>query len=61
MQYEQKLKEIVANSKSHTADKEKKWIEEKKHLQHQLEFTQQQIEENRKMHKQLMAAINEKK
>lgn len=59
--YEIKLKEIVQLNKSTIIEKENKWTEEKHHLQKHLEFTQQQFEENRKMHKQLMAAINEKK
>jgi len=56
-EYDKKMQEIIQLNRQAQQDKEQKWREEKQHLQHQLDFTQQQIEENRKMHKQLMAAL----
>ena len=58
--YEGLLQENTKKNKQAIGDKERKWTEEKLHLQTQLEFTQKQVEENRKMHKQLMSALQAK-
>jgi len=50
-QYESQLKDITSLNKQAISDKEKKWREEKSDLKNQLAFTQEQFEENRKMHK----------
>lgn len=59
-EYDEKMSEVMSINKQTILDKEKKWTDEKMQLQQQLEFTTAQIEENRKMHKQLMQALSQK-
>jgi hypothetical protein len=58
--FEKRLDDLKTSHQALIKEKQGQWEGEKAFMQGQLQFAQKQIEENKGMHEQLIAAINQK-
>ena len=58
--FEKRLDDLTTTHQALIREKQSQWEGEKAFMQGQLQFAQKQIEENKGMHEQLIAAINQK-